>query len=72
LGSQTGSDDVMDLTDVGLKVQFVSENEAAYYTTRILRLDILFKKLYIKKIDNALMLTKVRKLEMKVPVITVT
>jgi hypothetical protein len=37
LGSQPGTDDVMELTDVGLKVQFVSEDEAAYYTTRILR-----------------------------------
>ncbi|XP_023713038.1 tyrosine-protein phosphatase non-receptor type 2 isoform X3 [Cryptotermes secundus] len=38
LGSQPGIDNVMELTDVGLKVQFISEDEAPYYTTRILRL----------------------------------
>jgi len=37
-GTQPGSDDVMELTDVGLKVQFISEDKAPYYTTRILRL----------------------------------
>jgi hypothetical protein len=37
LGTQPGSDDVMELTDVGLRVQFISEDEAPYYTTRILR-----------------------------------
>jgi hypothetical protein len=36
-GTQPGSDDVMELTDVGLKVQFISEDTAPYYTTRILR-----------------------------------
>jgi hypothetical protein len=37
LGSEPGVDDVMELTDVGLKVQFISEDDAPYYTTRILR-----------------------------------
>jgi hypothetical protein len=37
LGTQPGIDDVMELEDVGLKVQFISEDEAPYYTTRILR-----------------------------------
>jgi hypothetical protein len=36
-GTQPESDDVMELTDVGLKVQFISEEKAPYYTTRILR-----------------------------------
>nr|CAD7425261.1 unnamed protein product [Timema monikensis] len=38
LGTEPGVNDVMVMTDVGLKVQYISETEASYYTTRILRL----------------------------------
>lgn len=37
-GNKSGGEDVMFLTDFGLKVQYISETEASYYTTRILRL----------------------------------
>ncbi|XP_063232882.1 tyrosine-protein phosphatase non-receptor type 2 isoform X2 [Bacillus rossius redtenbacheri] len=37
-GTQPGVDDTLTLTEVGLRVQYVSETEASYYTTRILRL----------------------------------
>lgn len=32
-----GGGNVMILTDVGLEVEFVSETEASYYTTRVLK-----------------------------------
>ncbi|CAH1391980.1 unnamed protein product [Nezara viridula] len=38
LGSHNGGDDTLILTDVGLQVDFISEKEYSYYTTRILRL----------------------------------
>ena len=37
IGKQPGVDDVLDLPDVGLKVQHLSETEASYYITRVLR-----------------------------------
>jgi hypothetical protein len=42
LGTKPGINDVMELTDVGLKVEFVSEDKAPHYTTRILRLGSSF------------------------------
>ncbi|XP_014289334.1 tyrosine-protein phosphatase non-receptor type 2 isoform X1 [Halyomorpha halys] len=38
LGSLNGGDDTLILTDVGLQVDFISEKEYSYYTTRVLRL----------------------------------
>ncbi|XP_049811714.1 tyrosine-protein phosphatase non-receptor type 2-like isoform X1 [Schistocerca nitens] len=37
-GTKPGVDDRLELKDVGLVVEFVSETEASYYTTRVLRL----------------------------------
>lgn len=38
LGIHNGGDDTLILTDVGLQVDFISEKEYSYYTTRVLRL----------------------------------
>lgn len=38
IGRVNGGEDVLTLTDVGLEVEFVSEKEYSYYTTRVLRL----------------------------------
>uniref|UniRef100_A0A1B6D5J2 protein-tyrosine-phosphatase n=1 Tax=Clastoptera arizonana TaxID=38151 RepID=A0A1B6D5J2_9HEMI len=38
IGSLHGGDDIMVLTEVGLKIENIKENEFSYYTTRILRL----------------------------------
>lgn len=38
VGQINGGEDILTLTDVGLEVEFVSEKEYSYYTTRVLRL----------------------------------
>ncbi|KAJ1523748.1 hypothetical protein ONE63_001581 [Megalurothrips usitatus] len=38
VGKHPGVDDVLDMPDVGLKVQHLSETEASYYITRVFRL----------------------------------
>lgn len=38
LGTKQGREDVMIFTDVGLKVELISETESSYYITRVLRL----------------------------------
>uniref|UniRef100_A0A1B6IPI1 protein-tyrosine-phosphatase n=1 Tax=Homalodisca liturata TaxID=320908 RepID=A0A1B6IPI1_9HEMI len=38
VGSKNGGEDIMEFTDVNLKVELASETEGSYFTTRILRL----------------------------------